>query len=240
MPRRAWNQGLSILVSTLALATLASPARAEGSPTKPEEESKIGGLIQGFSLVSLLSLDGRAFVGRAPYRAAGLRFQGAGTAIGGGIEMLLNVDRYRVGFDATVFTVRGVELAHVPLGPDLGASLSPPLGSDLAVAVGRELALGPVHPYLDLRLGVSFVKWSIDPHSVILGPLTSLGGTLVTPLLTPRLGVSFRLGRRVNLDVATTASPLGLARAGVFLGLGVYTDAFTSENGLGPRAAPEP
>lgn len=251
MSPHASTRGLSIsiLASCFALTTLASPARAADAQPKPAEETKVGGVLQAFSLVSLLTLDGRTFVDRAPYRAAGLRFQGDGRAIGGGFEMLLNVDRYRIGFDATLFSVGRVELGHKPFGPDLRASLSSPFGSDLALSFGRELALGPVHPYLDLRLGVSLLKWNIDAHSNNLGPLTSLGGTLVAPLVAPRVGVSFRLGSHVNLDVAATASPLaftnvsgvlGLTRVGGFLGLGVYTDSLPKDEPPRSGVAPKP
>jgi hypothetical protein len=239
MSSRVSARVVSIFASGLALATLATPARAEEAPPKPVEEMKVGGLIQAFSLVSLLSLDGRTFVDRAPYRAAGLRFQGDGRAIGGGFELLLNIDGNRFGFDATFFGVGRVELGHRPLGPDLRASLSSPFGSDLAFSLGRELVFGPVHPYLDVRLGVSLLKWSIDAESARIGPLSPLEGTLVAPLVAPRVGVSFRLGSRINLDVGATASPLaltpvsgwlGLTRVGGFLGLGVYEDSFAKDD----------
>ena len=136
--------------------------------------------------------------------------------------------------------------SHAPLGPDLHASLSAPFGSDIALSFGRELRFGLVQPYLDLRLGVSFLRWNIDARSSRLGDLASLDGTLVFPLFAPRLGVDFRLGHGINIAIAATAAPFGLARAGAFLGFGIATDEVleamappgTTATAAAPRGAP--
>lgn len=183
-----------------------------------------GGLLQAFASVQALSLDGRPFVDHVPYLTAGLRFKGAGAAVGGGLQMLVVGGGLRCGFDANFFTVRGVELAHKPLGSDLRASLSAPWGAEIAGLLGYELAYGHVHPYLDLRFGASFLVWSIDVHSNRLGHLAPLDGTQTFPIVAPRLGVAYRFDNGINLDLSTSAAPYGLARAGVFLGFGGYTD----------------
>lgn len=263
MSRRDPNQGLSpspsisssplisfsisILTAWLALAALASPARAESppppregpsrtraeapSPTRaeapppePRKRARVGGLFQAFGSVQALSLDGRTFVDHAPYQAAGLRFKGEGLAVGGGFSILSILGGARLGIDANFFVARRVELAHGPLGPDLQASLSPPIGVDLAATFGYELDYGPLHPYLDLRFGASFLGWSIDVHSTRLGDLTALHGTQTFPIVAPRLGIAYRFEDGLNLDIGTSATPFGLARAGVFFGLGGYIE----------------
>lgn len=71
---------------------------------------------------------------------------------------------------------------------------------------------------------MSFLRWNIDARSSRLGYLASLDGTLVFPLFAPRLGVDFRLGHGINIDIAATAAAFGLARAAAFLGFGIATD----------------
>ena len=181
-------------------------------------------MFQAFASAQALSLDGCPFVDHVPYLTAGLRFKGAGAAVGGGLQMLVNADGLRWGFDVNFFTVRGVELAHKPLGADLRASLSEPWGTEIAGILGYELDYGHLHPYLDLRFGASFLVWSIDVHSNRLGALTPLSGNQTFPIVVPRLGVAYRFDNGINIDLSTSAAPYGLARAGVFLGFGSHFD----------------
>jgi hypothetical protein len=169
----------------------------------------------------LLDLANRPIVDRPPYRAAGLTYQGPGVQTGGELGLRATMGGVRIAETLGLWAAGGVRLGHVPLGPDLQASLRTPVGFDTALSVGYELGHGRVRPYVDARVGFGVLSWKVDVRSARLGQLEPLSGSSFYPILEPRMGVVFQLFRPVSLDIAFSGSPFGFARMTTFAGLDV-------------------
>jgi hypothetical protein len=219
------SRRLRVLVTCLAAAPaisslVVSTAHAEEGPPPPVDAE-----ARAFATLGLLGLDGRLLDGNAPYRSAGLRFLGAGSAAGGGLEITVDTNYPRVGFEFGISRIGGVRLAHVPFGPDLSASLAAPQLINAAFSIGHSFRFGRLRPHLDLRVGLSVLRWEVDPVSTQAGPLSPLGGTLYDPLFAPRLGMTVLFAKCLVLDVAGSASPIGAERLGLTIGFGLRPTA---------------
>jgi len=198
-------------LACLGAVTLAGPARAAEARNELRLELR--------ALRGLLDLGDRPLATGQPYQMAGLRFLGAGNETGVEFNLVGVADSFRFGFGLSGYAVSGTRLGHVPLGPDLQASLAKPLGLTIPVLFGRELDLGRVRPYLDLRLGISLINWEIHARSARIGDLAPLAGTRAYLLLGPRIGVVFQLTDVLRLDAGFSGSPLGVERASFVVGL---------------------
>lgn len=195
------------------LVTLAAPsARAEEPPLSVD--------LSLYALASAGALQRRPLHDAPAYKAADLRLSGFGVFTGGAFNYAITYDhRIRGGMGFDFFDVGGTSLTHGPIGKDLTFTYHRPWGSDVEVFAGRSFDLGRFRPYLDLRLGATFVKTSIDVRSARVGEVATLTSALVTPLLAPRLGAQVRLTDRWALEVAGSFSPIGAAQASLFAGI---------------------
>lgn len=215
---------LSFAAFALALSTSAraEPPRAElprAAPARAQTPPDLRFEIDTYALRAAGALDGRSLDDTPAFRAADMRYRGAGTLTGGGLRMHLVSDGWRFGWGASFFGVSGVTLDHAPLARGLHLTLGRPWGASIELTGGYAFDLGRFVPYLDLRVGAEMVRTHIDVRSDRIGAVQTLDRQMTLPIIAPRAGVKIRLAGPVALDVSWSASPFGVERASFFAGL---------------------
>jgi hypothetical protein len=220
---RMLRLGCASFLASLVVLVLVTPARADPIPpagpdkltiTRPRREPEPIDMrfdIGALALYSVADLDGRLLDGSPAFRSSDLRLEGRGAFTGGGLSgTFVYAHGFRFATTLTAFAVPGVSLVHAPLSPDLSLSLQKPYGFMMDFAPGWELNFGHFVPYVDAVFGVAVVNTSVDVRSVRLGPVQTVHRSLTTPIVAPRLGLQYRLGEWVALDVSASISPVGV------------------------------
>ena len=120
------------------------------------------------------------------------------------------------------FGISGVEAAYEPLPPDLHAETGGTWGASIELAVGRGFFVGPVLPYLDLRMAVDIMSATVKLTSDAHGVLGSTVYNVASLTMGPRVGIAIPLNRDVFIDFSGTYGLFGAERATFFAGLGLW------------------
>ncbi len=158
-----------------------------------------------------------------PVKGTDLRLKADGPMYGGGFRGTYQIDRTRISLGMNLFGQDNATFTHAPLAaPDLYTRTGVVWGENIDVSLGREFRLGPLFPYLDLRVAVDLVAASLELHSWSNGLLGSAGYTSVSLCVGPTGGLFVPLDDTFFFDLAGYAGLVGAERYAGFAGLGVW------------------
>lgn len=188
---------------------------AKAEPSAPPPSAKNTGLRADFGFHFVggeAALQGRSLDNAPAYKAARLRFGRDGTLLGGALGITaVHENGVRIGVVGTFFGLSRTSFSYAPLDA-FAFSMGQPWGLEVELTGGYALHLGPLMPFLDLRVGVGFAAAEIQARSAELGSTVSLGRRAVTPVLSPRLGLQVHVFGPLAIELSGSASPIGIER----------------------------
>jgi hypothetical protein len=215
-----------VLVGALTMTTIALGASTEA---RADEGVHVDASLSGFTSPT--------FVDRSMHVGTGddgidmlskndVRLVGNGAFDGAALHATARIDRLRIGFEEAVLVGSGFDVKSGTLPDGFSVTNGTIWGGRFELSLGRELVSSDaskdaIAPYVDLRVGLSFVTSNLQLHSVQWGALGSTSYTLVTFLLAPRVGARIPLGENTFVDVNGSYAIFGLERATFSAGLGV-------------------
>lgn len=204
----------------LAVLTAASPARADDNVI-------VKLMLNGFTAdprMDAAEMSTGPWVDEPPaLQGTNLRLHADGPMYGGGFRASVVVDRTRLSLGMNLFGLDNATFRHDAIAaPDLYTRTGLVWGESIDVAAGREFRLGPVFPYLDLRVCVDMVAASLELHSWSHGLLGSTAYSRLSAGLGPMGGIFIPLDEAFFVDLGGYAGIVGAERYAGFLGLGVW------------------
>ncbi len=155
-----------------------------------------------------------------------VRLHTDGPMLGGGLRGTVVFHRMRGSIGMNLFGVDNSILVHDGLAnPDLSTRTGAVWGESVDVSLGREFQLGPVFPYLDLRMCIDLTAAQLELHSRNDGLLGSTSYSRLSFGLGPLGGVFLPLGDSSFFDLGGYAGLLGAQRFAGLLGFGVWTES---------------
>ena len=154
-------------------------------------------------------------------RNVALQAKGIRPAAGFGSELFVVLDDVRIGFDVSAFFSDAYRLEHKPLANGFTTSARSAVTVDIDVFVGRSFQVGPVRPYIDLRIGGSILQETVRLEHPAFGFLGGTQYNAVRFMFGPRTGVLIPIAGPLFLDVGSEVSLLGYSRLVGFAGFAV-------------------
>ena len=158
-------------------------------------------------------------------KGTNVRLKADGPMYGGGFRATFAIDRTRISLGMNVFGLDNATFTHAPIAsPDLYTRTGMVWGESVDLALGREFRVGPIFPYLDLRMCMDLVAANLELHSWSNGLLGSTGYTDFSLGLGPMGGVFVPLDEVFFFDLAGYAGLVGAERYAGFAGFGVWVN----------------
>jgi hypothetical protein len=153
---------------------------------------------------------------------ADVRLSEDGLTLGGGLSASLMIDGTRIGLGITLFGLQDTSIVHsqLPDGYELqGGTI---WGETVDVRLGREFRLGPLFPYLDLRLAFTIIAVNTGLRNDAQGHLGTTTYNRMSVGLGPVVGFCLPLSDALYADLSGYAGVIGDEKFGGTLGLGAW------------------
>jgi hypothetical protein len=153
---------------------------------------------------------------------ADVRLSEDGLILGGGLSVSLMIDGTRIGAGVTVFGLQDTRIVHsqLPEGYELqGGTI---WGETIDVRLGREFQLGPLFPYVDLRLAFTIIAVTTGLRDDVQGYLGTTSYNRMSVGLGPVVGFCLPLSDELYADLSGYAGVIGDEKLGGTLGLGAW------------------
>lgn len=156
-----------------------------------------------------------------------VRLVGNGAISGGALRGVVHCDRLRIGFEEALVLASGLDVTTGTLPAGFHTDHGKIWGMRLELSIGRDFVSedepkDEIAPYVDLRVGLTFLTSKVQLHSATLGALGSVDYELWSPYLGPRAGVRVPLGENGFVDFSGCLNIFGLERGSLNAGLGVF------------------
>lgn len=213
----------SIVLALASVLTLVAPAR------DAHAEKAVGKfMLHGTGMVTRhqdASLSSAQFQSEPDMLSdRNIRLKDDGLLLGGGMMGSLMIDGTRLGFGVTFFGVKdtGMVYGALPEGYRLDADRL--WGESLELRLGREFKVGPLFPYIDLRLAFMIMAVNTKLSSEDQGLLGNTQYNRMSLGLGPVAGLFIPMDDVFFFDVSGYAGLFGDEKYGGFGGVGVWAD----------------
>jgi hypothetical protein len=153
---------------------------------------------------------------------ADVHFSEDGLTLGGGLSGSFMIDGTRLGLGVTIFGLQGTSIAHDTLPEGYALKGGKIWGETIDVRLGREFPLGPVFPYVDLRLAFTIISVNTGLRDDSQGHLGTTSYERMSVGLGPVVGVCVPLSEELYADLSGYAGVIGDEKLGGTLGLGAW------------------
>lgn len=153
---------------------------------------------------------------------ADVRLSEDGLTIGGGLSGSFMIDGTRLGLGVTIFGLQDTSIVHdeLPEGYEMrGGKI---WGETIDVRLGREFRLGPLFPYVDLRLAFTIITVNTGLRDDVQGHLGTTSYERMSLGLGPVVGFCLPLSDDLYADLSGYAGVIGDEKLGGTFGLGAW------------------